>query len=350
MVSRHLQPFGCQIIEAADGQEGVSVAKKERPDLVLLDVTMPVMDGRQALVALRADAVTKSIPVIMLTAESSQELVSDLLKLGVQGYIVKPFAPDKFEQAVAKVLGPPAALGASTRALDAGAVLVVDDSERIVEAARVSLEPVMKVVTATSGTAAIERYVEARPAVVIIDLAMPDMDGIQTLAGIRKSGGTDSYCIALVVRGDQAARDQAMGAGFAEVVEKPFQGAALQDAVAARVMAQGGSPVRVVDGCPIVAMPGPSGKAFGLFKPTDIVRSLAENGHDRLVLDLTQLREPHLEATKVIVALFESAAGMGLRVAVCAPSKTVVANLKGFQEASAALYAETCDAARQQLG
>jgi two-component system cell cycle response regulator len=91
MVMRHLQPYGCEVVEATNGQEGVEAAKQHMPDLVLLDVTMPVMDGKQALAAMRADAATKAIPVVMLTAESGRELVMEIVKLGVSGYIVKPF-------------------------------------------------------------------------------------------------------------------------------------------------------------------------------------------------------------------------------------------------------------------
>src|SRR5512143_2142903 len=89
MVTRHLQPYGCEVLEATNGQEGVDVAKANHPDLILLDVTMPVMDGKQALAELRKDPTTKPIPVIMLTAESGRELVVEIIKLGVSGYIVK---------------------------------------------------------------------------------------------------------------------------------------------------------------------------------------------------------------------------------------------------------------------
>ena len=96
MVARHLQPYGCQVLEAANGREGVDVARKEQPDLILLDVTMPVMDGRQALAEIRQDAALKGTPVVMLTAESGKDLVLEIAKLGVKGYIVKPFTKATF--------------------------------------------------------------------------------------------------------------------------------------------------------------------------------------------------------------------------------------------------------------
>jgi CheY-like chemotaxis protein len=107
MVTKHLEPYDCQVIEATNGQEGVAAAKKHRPDLILLDVTMPVMDGPEALAELRKDAAFKSIPVIMLTAESGRDKVAEMVKLGITGYIVKPFEKYTFDQQVAKVLGAP---------------------------------------------------------------------------------------------------------------------------------------------------------------------------------------------------------------------------------------------------
>jgi CheY-like chemotaxis protein len=134
MVTRHLKEYGVTIVEAADGKEGVKAALQHRPDLILLDLTMPVMDGHQALVELRRSDATKSIPVIMLTAESNRDLVLSILKLGVAGYIVKPFRKDAFDTEVSKVLGAPgkqAATAGANGPLDRKSVLAVDDSERV---------------------------------------------------------------------------------------------------------------------------------------------------------------------------------------------------------------------------
>jgi CheY-like chemotaxis protein len=109
MVTRHLRPYGCTIIEAQNGQEGVALARAHKPDLVLLDVTMPVMDGRQALVELRKDDATKIVPVIMLTSERGSDLAPEVAALGVQGCIVKPFRQVTFDREVSKVLGRDAA-------------------------------------------------------------------------------------------------------------------------------------------------------------------------------------------------------------------------------------------------
>ena len=146
MVTRHLQSYGCAIIEACNGQEGVEMARTHKPDLVLLDVTMPVMDGKQALAELRKDPTTKEIPVVMLTAESGKDLVVEIVELGVNGYIVKPFQQEVFEKEVSKHLGAPGGQAAAADVaapLDARTVLIVDDSEKVLAMAKAALEQSM---------------------------------------------------------------------------------------------------------------------------------------------------------------------------------------------------------------
>src|SRR5882757_8034386 len=83
------------MVEAANGEEGLAAAAREKPDLIILDVTMPVMDGVTMLTKLKEDEALKSIPVIMLTAESGRENVLHIAKLGVRDYLVKPFKDDQ---------------------------------------------------------------------------------------------------------------------------------------------------------------------------------------------------------------------------------------------------------------
>ncbi len=91
IVKKAFQQFDCDIFEAENGMEGLALAAKEKPDLIVLDITMPVMTGIEMLAKLMADEELKSIPVIMLTAESGKDNVMAIVKMGVRDYIVKPF-------------------------------------------------------------------------------------------------------------------------------------------------------------------------------------------------------------------------------------------------------------------
>jgi CheY-like chemotaxis protein len=222
MVTRHLQRYGCSVVEAANGAEGVALARAHTPDLVLLDVSGSDMIGHRALAALRGDDVTKSIPVIVLTAESGHDLVTEIASLDVCGHIVKPFQRETFDKEVSKVLGAPGTgMAATTDGLDLHTVLVVDDSEKVLALAKAALEESLTVLTAASGKDALAQYAKARPGIVVIDLVMPGMDGFATLAELQRLG--TSTCVALAVGGDARLHEKAKNAGYVAVVEKPFQ-------------------------------------------------------------------------------------------------------------------------------
>ena len=100
IIKRAFGPFDCTICEASNGEEGLVVAGSERPDLILLDITMPQMDGVTMLTALKQSPDLAGIPVIMLTAEHGQVNVTNIIGLGAHDYLVKPF---KDQQIVEKV-------------------------------------------------------------------------------------------------------------------------------------------------------------------------------------------------------------------------------------------------------
>ena len=104
IVKKAFKPFDCDILEAANGVEGLAIAGKENPDLILLDVTMPVMDGVEMLTKLKADPALKGIPVIMLTAEGGRDNVLKIAKIGVRDYVVKPFKEDVLIEKAGRII------------------------------------------------------------------------------------------------------------------------------------------------------------------------------------------------------------------------------------------------------
>jgi CheY-like chemotaxis protein len=89
----NLEAEGMEVIEAADTRTGVQLAKREQPDLILLDVMMPVLDGWQAAEELRKDQETREIPIVFLTARSALKDRARGFDLGVVDYILEPFNP-----------------------------------------------------------------------------------------------------------------------------------------------------------------------------------------------------------------------------------------------------------------
>ena len=93
MLSVTLQAKGYEVFTAANGQEGLEKVENARPNLIVLDVMMPIMDGYDCLKALQADPKYRDIPVIMLTAKAQDADVFKGWASGVSSYLTKPFNP-----------------------------------------------------------------------------------------------------------------------------------------------------------------------------------------------------------------------------------------------------------------
>ena len=104
IVGAALFPYDCVLCEAANGAEGLSVARREKPDLIILDVSMPVMDGIAMLTHLKEDSELKRIPVLMLTAVSDHNSVVHIASLGARGYLVKPFQEMRLVEKVGQLV------------------------------------------------------------------------------------------------------------------------------------------------------------------------------------------------------------------------------------------------------
>lgn len=94
-----------EVVTAASGQEGLNLAKAAPPDAILLDVSMPDMDGISVFEQLRSDPITQSIPVVLLTAKVLPSDRQRFAALGVAGVITKPFDPVMLPTQITKLLG-----------------------------------------------------------------------------------------------------------------------------------------------------------------------------------------------------------------------------------------------------
>ena len=100
MLSRRLKREGFTVLSAKNGQEGIDVAISENPDIILMDLSLPIVDGWTAAGQLKADITTKSIPIIALTAHAMKGDREKALKAGCDDYDTKPI---DFERLVAKI-------------------------------------------------------------------------------------------------------------------------------------------------------------------------------------------------------------------------------------------------------
>jgi two-component system, cell cycle response regulator DivK len=104
LIKNVLHSAGYKTLEAADGRQAIDLAMAHRPDLILMDVSMPVMDGFEAAEALKTDPGTRDIPLIAVTAFAMKEDEERILAAGYDGYVTKPIEIRKFIKDVAGYL------------------------------------------------------------------------------------------------------------------------------------------------------------------------------------------------------------------------------------------------------
>lgn len=104
LVEHKLSAAGHQVFAAEDGAAAMNEIATRRPDLVVLDAMMPVLDGFEVLRRLKADPATAALPVIMLTALKREQDVVGALELGAADYLVKPFIPDELVARIRRFL------------------------------------------------------------------------------------------------------------------------------------------------------------------------------------------------------------------------------------------------------
>ncbi len=105
MLSRRLQRKGYEVLIAIDGAQGVAMAAAETPDLILMDMSLPVIDGWEATRQLKADEATRGIPVVALTAHAMSTDREKALEAGCDAYETKPVELPRLLETMEKLLG-----------------------------------------------------------------------------------------------------------------------------------------------------------------------------------------------------------------------------------------------------
>jgi CheY-like chemotaxis protein len=197
LVRRFLQKEGIQVMSAHSGQEGLELARKLRPSMIVLDVMMPTMDGWSVLTRLKGDAELSDIPVVMLTMVNNREMG---FSLGVDDYMLKPIDRSDFVATLRKYCTPH----------DKPTILVVEDDTVTREMLRVSLEREdFTVAEAGNGVEALARLATLRPALILLDLMMPEMDGFQFTREVRAHAQWRDIPILVMTAKDINAEDRA---------------------------------------------------------------------------------------------------------------------------------------------
>lgn len=108
VVTKAFKPAGIEVIIASNGLEGLEKARSEHPDMIVLDATMPVMNGIDALEQLKKDPATREIPVVMLTTDAARDNMDRAVRLGAVKIVTKPFTAVGLLQSLGPYLKSPA--------------------------------------------------------------------------------------------------------------------------------------------------------------------------------------------------------------------------------------------------
>lgn len=171
--------FRFDVVQAANGIEGLAMIQKETPDVVFLDVTMPLMDGVEVLEAVRNDPNHKNLPVIMLTAISEKAIVNQLMKLGIMDFILKPLDYDNTFERLQKIISKNRSL--LQKSLGAGAdesgvggtsdnnkILIIDKDVNYRTFVSENLVGNFEIFEGETGADCLKNFLEIKPATVMI--------------------------------------------------------------------------------------------------------------------------------------------------------------------------------------
>ncbi|RMF91749.1 MAG: response regulator [Nitrospinota bacterium] len=167
LLQENLAEAGYRVVGITNGEEGLQKARELRPFAIILDLLMPQKDGWQILHELKADEVTRPIPIIVLSIIDNRELG---YRLGAADYLLKPFDREAILAALARLAPQP------------GHLLLVDDDPQLLDLVRQLLEGTPYAIeTARDGEEALEAITRHTPAVILLDLLMPRMDGFAVI-------------------------------------------------------------------------------------------------------------------------------------------------------------------------
>jgi PAS domain S-box-containing protein len=206
LMERLLSKEGFGVQTASGGQEGIRLAKELLPCAITLDVLMPGMDGWSVLSALKADPELNDIPVIMVTIVDDKSLG---YSLGASDYLTKPINRERLVTVLEKYKEVPPACQA----------LVVEDDANMRDLLRRVLEKEGWAVTeAENGRVAMEHIARNQPALILLDLMMPEMDGFEFVAELRKRKMWRSIPIIVITAKDITAEDRQRLDGYVEKI------------------------------------------------------------------------------------------------------------------------------------
>ncbi len=358
IVRKAFKPYDCDIIEAGNGVEGLAVAAKENPALILLDVTMPVMDGVEMLTKLKSDPALKGIPVIMLTAEGGREHVLKIAKIGVRDYLVKPFKEEVLIEKCGRVLDlkPIADAPAKARSIfDPADVLIVEDKPAIIQQIQDGLRHTpWKIKGVSTQAEALAHCATTTPDLILVSLSLPEESAFSFFRHIR-TGVKTKYTpvFGLVVKTEIGQQQQAQTVGFSAVITKPIDTAELETKIAKamnldtslRYYSMEGEVMVMTlpENCP----PAVIAEVGAYLKPK--FAEAVDAGFNKVVLDVHHIKALHMGIIKLLFQAMQTCRELAISHALVGHAQ-LVSECKGFEDTRGWAFHDSLEDAKASLG
>ena len=357
IVRKAFKGFDCEILEAGNGVEGLAVASKEMPDLILLDVTMPVMDGVEMLTKLKSDPALKGIPVMMLTAEGGRDHVLKIAKIGVRDYLVKPFKEEVLIEKAGRIidLKPLSEAPAKAKSIfDPADILIVEDKPAIIQQIQEGLKHTPWKVhgVATQGEA-IDFCSRTPPDLILVSLSLPDESAFTLFRLVRTNVKTKyTPVFALVVKTETTQQQQAQTLGFSAIVTKPIDLGELETKMAKAMNLDTSQRYYALEGDTLVmrlpenCAPAVLAEAADYMKPK--FAQAVDAGQNKVVIDIHQLKSLHMGVIKLLFQAMQTCRDLAMQF-VLVGSAQIITECKGFEDTRGWTFFESIEEAKANL-
>jgi len=227
-IARYLQGLGIVHVTQTVIHGAIEKVALLKPNIILLDLNMPDGSGLELLAKFKADEHTRDVPVIVVSVEERRDEAMDL---GAVGYLLKPYTLKELREELEKAAAfaypmPPQSTTTAEMSASAPLVMIADDNELTLELVSDFLEANgYRVATARSGVELLERVAESHPDIMLIDIQMPVMDGMETIRRLRGHGDpsiASAPIIAVTALAMSGDREKCLAAGANEYLSKPI--------------------------------------------------------------------------------------------------------------------------------
>jgi two-component system cell cycle response regulator len=370
VIARQVLDLGFELEQAENGEQGLEKLEGQSIDLVLLDVTMPILDGPGMLARMRSAG--NRTPVIMLTSEAKRSIVEDTLRLGISDYVLKPFGSDELRTKILAVLGEAAAAGpappvvsmpapaaavesmgatepgpivapsqviAATPALTD--VLIVDDVENVAKKLRSLVPAVYSIEHCLTAEAALRLARDRSFKAILVDSDLPAPAGAPDLRGGSlvsqlQAAQPGAIIVALCLRTTNDSSHEMRALGYTEVLFKPFHQGAVHELVDAHLVEREEVLTRADDLLTLGALVGKADLQEGYFArlaalAPSALEQVAAACHEHVIVDLRKapVLAPRFGEAVLAIASQARHTGLGTKLIIAEDGKRALSTFPG---------------------